>query len=477
MFPRFWESLSHYGKSVALIDDNGTSMTYSELATAVDQAAARISSKQKRLVLLEVRNDLSSILTYLSVLRCGHAVILQPQLQGCAAEWSFPVQAYSPDLIICSPQRAATLSSSDYTASEPLFGQDVLRLRNHATPISDEIGLLISTSGSTGSPKLACISWNNLAASASQICKALNIGPDQRAISSLPISFVYGLTTIHSHFAVGASVLITQRSILDREFWSMASTYKVCTLAGVPWTYQTLRKTRFCRSVCPSLRNFTQSGGKLDSDTYNWMVSELADHECDVYFMYGQTEATGRISVLPPAHIRSKLGSVGIPVDHGHFFCNDSGEIVYTGPNMMIGYSNERYDLSSLKPINMLHTGDLGYIDNEGFLYLTGRISRICKLVGVRWNLDEMEFRLNGIQPVAVKSNDTNLDIYAEGNIKQALLDMIERLLSNSRFPPGIVRIFSISSLPRSARGKILYGSLTPERMRFFCPSLSGLDS
>ena len=232
----------------------------------------------------------------------------------------------------------------------------------------------------------------------SAIVKALGIVRADVAITSLPLAYTYGLSILLTHLLAGAGVVLSGASVTDRRFWSTVDEYSVTTLAGVPSTYAMLRAMKWQVEASPSVRTFTQAGGKLDPDVADWMRTMIKRTAVRFHVMYGQTEATARITVLPADEFLTHPGAVGFPVDgrveieSDLSAANHPGRIVVSSPSIMMGYAESAQDL--LREDDMrgrLVTGDLGRFDSEGRLYLTGREKRIAKVSGIRVDLDDVE--------------------------------------------------------------------------------------
>ncbi len=458
---RFWDELASHGDAIALIDgESGEQWTYRVLADAVAAGARHLFSARKKVIFLAADHDIGSILCYLRGLRAGHAVFLCNGRSGTS--WNGQLlDRYCPDIVIWKAAESGCLSHRRYRLIDPLFGYSAARTASYTDGIDAQLALLLSTSGSTGSSKLVRLSASNVAVGAEQVVGALGIRQGERAITNLPISFVYGLTVLHSHLAAGASLVVTHRSGLDHAFWSACRKFHVTNLAGVPWSYKTLRQIAFERMECPSLQKMTHSGGRLDEVTRRWLVDTFPRRGVDIYFMYGQTEAGGRISVLSPSLARAKSESVGSAVPYGRIICGPDGEVVYDGPNVMQGYAMCRDDLGRGDDLRgTLHTGDLGFLDRDGQLYLTGRASRFCKLLGLRINLDDIEAQLGEAGQVAAVSDDAKLYIFVEHDLLRDLPQRITRLTKQLGVPPSLIVACKMAPLPRAPNGKIRYGAL-----------------
>ena len=271
------------------------------------------------------------------------------------------------------------------------------------------LALMLSTSGSTGSPKLVRLGHRNVASNAQSIAEYLGLSAAERPITSLPMAYSYGLSIINSHLAVGATLVLTSRGVLEKDFWSAMAEYECTSFAGVPYTYQMLLRVGLLKKSLPSLRTLTQAGGRLDPSYIEQVRTIASERGWSFYVMYGQTEASPRISYVPPAELHRKVGSIGIPVPGGSLEVDPDGELVYSGPNVMLGYAQCEADLCKGDELGgVLKTGDLGRRDEDGFFYVTGRRSRFLKMFGQRFSLDEIENELASRlhSPVACRGSD-----------------------------------------------------------------------
>jgi acyl-coenzyme A synthetase/AMP-(fatty) acid ligase len=221
-----------------------------------------------------------------------------------------------------------------------------------------------------------------------------------------------------------------------------------------------MRRHGVTTEALPSVRRVTHSGDALDPSLFTWVYERFGCNGVDIYLMYGQTEAGGRISVLPPARLPALRGSVGKAVWQGALSLEEQDEITYRGPGVMMGYATSRDDLVLGDVMGgVLRTGDTGRFDEEGFLYITGRLSRHCKIFGRRMSLDHLEELIRSRHCAAVVEKEGTLIIFLEtgGGLEPGLRASLARQL---RLPPQLLRTRAIERLPRTARGKIDYRSL-----------------
>ena len=367
--------LASHGSALAVVTEHDT-LTYAELARRVDEVAESLGTT-RRLVLVEGANHLESLIGYLGALAGGHVVLLVPSDSEPACETLRA--AYDPDVVV--------------GASGAL---EVVR-EGSAHQLHPDLALLLSTSGSTGSPKLVRLSWDNLAANADQIATYLNIRETDCAATTLPLHYCYGLSVVHSHLSRGASIALTDLSVVDECFWNLFRAARATTLAGVPYTFELLERVGFGSMDLPSLRYVTQAGGRLDPEQVRHWAEVGQARGWDLFVMYGQTEATARMAYLPPRLALEQPSSIGVPVPGGSLEVVD-GELVYSGPNVMLGYADSPADLALPRTVERLRTGDLGRRTEAGVYEVTGRSSRFTKVLGHRIDLDQVErgLRLGG---------------------------------------------------------------------------------
>ena len=266
-----------------------------------------------------------------------------------------------------------------------------------------DLALLLSTSGSTGSPKLVRLSYENLLSNTMSICEYLKIIRADRPITTLPMNYSYGLSVINTHLYAGASIILTDQSYAQKTFWDLFKKNSATSFSGVPYTYEILKRIHFERMELPSLKCMTQAGGKLSEELQSFFAEYAIKRNIDFFIMYGQTEATARMSYLDPKLATEKIGSIGKAIPGGRFEIRDDqnniinqpgvkGNLFYCGTNVFMGYADSINDLCKENLHNgLLDTGDLAEYDNDNFLYIKGRKKRFIKIYGNRVNLDEIE--------------------------------------------------------------------------------------
>ncbi len=334
--------------------------------------------------------------------------------------------------------------------------------------INDNLSLLLMTSGSTGSPEFVRLSHTNIWSNTKSICEYLKISNSDIAITTLPMSYSYGISIINTHLFMGASLILTDRSLMEKEFWEMISINRATTFGGVPYTFEMLKKLKFETISIPSIKYITQAGGKLRNNLLEYFSKVCTINNIDFIVMYGQTEASPRMSYLSSNMLSTKIGSIGEAIPGGKFcLINDEskiidepnveGELVYEGENVCLGYARNCYELSKGNSNNgILSTGDIAKMDSDGYYYITGRKKRFLKLFGNRISLDEVEQKLNeaGYDSACVGVDD-KMKIYTteKSNIKKIYIFITEYFgINKSGFS-----IIYIDIIPRNNSGKTLY--------------------
>ncbi|MEV7807985.1 AMP-binding protein [Microbispora sp. NPDC088329] len=445
MRPALLRWLDRPPSGTALVDRRADrSWTYAELAADVLRRAAAIPSRRKSVVACLCRTDAQSAISYLGAMAAGHAVMM---LDGAAGR---DVIARLLDL---------------YRVEFLLDGDGCERLHTSDGPIDDELAVLLGTSGSTGSPKYVRLSRQNIDANAAQIVRILGIDGGERAVQALPLHYSYGLSVLNSHLFAGASVVFPGAGLVRPRFWEAVRDTACTSLAGVPYTYTILTRVGFEDITLPDLRTLTQAGGRMDPETVLRLGRHMIERGGRLVVMYGQTEATARIAYVPPDRVLDKPDRVGVPVPRGRLSLAADGELLYEGPNVMLGYARRRADLAC-GDVNhgRLVTGDLADVDDEGFYSIVGRKRRMAKLSGQRVNLDELEILLVSHGRVAALELSGRLVLArAGGDAATSRHELSRHAGELIRIPARFIRVLDIGRLPLTGTGKIDYGKLADE--------------
>jgi len=409
----------------------------------------------KRLAFLYIDNSLTAITVLLSFLKSPHA------------------------LVLLSPGLSETLKSELEVHYKPAYIYDVSRsyvdgykdcittglrqiINEMSYPIHPETKILLSTSGTTGSPKFVKLSEKNLLNNARSIAAYLPISSADVAPLNLPVYYSYGLSVFTSNAIKGGAIVCTNTDVLNKTFWSQMQHFGFTSIAGVPFVYEMLDRIGFTKKQYPSLKYFTQAGGKLTEPLVVKFAEYAKEHNVLFYVMYGQTEATARMSYLPPGETLKRPTSIGVAIPGGKFEIeNGSNELKYQGANICGGYVTSLQDLESYYQEQWLYTGDQAKMDADGFVYITGRMKRFVKLFGNRINLDEIESLLAKQLNTIIRSigvEDKNLLLIGadEPILKQGAAYVVKEL----KLHPTVVKTFVCETIPLTANGKPDYRNL-----------------
>jgi acyl-CoA synthetase (AMP-forming)/AMP-acid ligase II len=435
---------------------------------------ADAAGTQRSLALLLARNDAFSAAAYVGCLQSVHAIaLLDPATT--APQLAQIVDAYRPAAVMGAPGIGQALSAHGIRVIDAVEADsgEVARISSDAPPALDpRLKLLLSTSGTTGSRKFVRLSHRNVSSNASAISEYLQLSPGDRPISSLPMHYTFGLSVINSHLRAGAPVVLTEAGIMQPVFWEAFRAHGCTSLAGVPFTYRILERLGFREMDLPTLETLQQAGGALDRELTERYARYMAARGGRFFVMYGQTEATARISYVPAERLLDKIGSAGVAIPSGDLRIEpngtnsadgyDIGEVVYRGPNVMLGYAESADHLSRGDEMGgILRTGDVGYLDDERFLYLVGRSKRIAKVFGHRISLDEVEALLAAEGPAAVVEGDDALWAFCEFGDAESLARLRGDLAHRLRVNKGHIHLQRVDAIPLSGSGKVDYPRLS----------------
>ncbi len=465
-------SFDKYTENVAVITESSKQVSYSELKQYCSALTGNI--KNRCLVFNLCRNEIGSLVGYVGCINAG----IVPLMVKSDLDYELLLElitTYKPDYLNLPSDMVGKFS--DCKVIYENLNYSLLKTQYDSVyPLNDELALLLTTSGSTGSPKLVRQSYKNIEANTKSIVEYLALSESERAITTLPMNYTYGLSIINTHLWVGGSLVLTEKGLMQKEFWQQLNDFEATSFGGVPYTYEMLNKLRFERMNLPSLRYVTQAGGKLSPELHEKFAKWAIEKGKKFIVMYGQTEATARMSYLPAEKALEKYGSMGIAIPGGKFSLVDVdgkeitkpdtvGELVYYGDNVTLGYAECGEDLVKGDERNgRLETGDMAKFDKDGFFYIAGRKKRFLKIFGNRVNLDEVEQLLKGEFKncdLACSGVDDKMHVFITDNsIKNKVLDfLIEKL----KFNAIAFKIDFIDVIPRNESGKVLYKDLPSE--------------
>lgn len=394
-----FNELSKFKKKIALVSDKNEKVSYENLIKKTNLLNKKI--KKNSLVLLISNNSVDSICGYVCFLKNKHTTILVDQnFQNDYLEQIIklycPRYIFSENKVFLKKKRYKKIHEENKFSlyQNKIYKKKFINNKNY---------LLLSTSGSTNNPKFVRISKKGLEDNTKKIIKYLDISSNHTTITTMPMAYSFGLSIINTHLTKGAKIVINNNTIFEKVFWNKITNYKIDSFGGVPKFYEYLEKLKFENFNLKGLRYITQAGGKLQNSQYSYLNKICKRNNIKFYVMYGQTEASPRMSYLDPKKFILKKGSIGKPIDNTKFYLIDEnkkkikksfveGELIFKGKNVFLGYAKDINDLKKGDENNqLLFTGDIAFKDNDNFYYISGRKNRFIKLYGIRFDLDDIE--------------------------------------------------------------------------------------
>jgi acyl-CoA synthetase (AMP-forming)/AMP-acid ligase II len=464
MQDRFLSDIERFDSSIALTTESGYSMSYSDLAQRADAFAQRIGPSP-RLLLLECANEVEAIVAYVGALRGGHPVILV----GPESDIGRVRDSFHPNYLFRSDGLAWRLDG----------------LSPEALGLHPDLAVLLSTSGSTGSPKLVRLSHQNIGSNARSIAQYLGIRADDRAITSLPFHYSFGMSVINSHLECGATIILTERSVAGADFWELFESQSATSIAGVPHSYEIFERRGLRNAPPPTLRTMIQAGGRLAPALVKAYAEFGRKNDVAFFTMYGQTEASPRMAYLPPEMAAANPDCIGLPVPGGSFrllsadeteitTAGESGELVYSGPNVMMGYANSPADLALGAQLTELRTGDIAQRTKSGLFRIVGRANRFSKLAGLRISLDDVEAQLeaSGFN-VAVAGDDRRIVVCVMKGGAAAARDRVGVI---THLPASMIVAYDADEAPRLPTGKVNFREVMAIGEKIASQSAAAID-
>lgn len=413
---------------------------------------------EKGLIFLYNDNQLSSIEVLLNFYGTAHTIAvlgqkLHPEFKDRLEEEYHPKYIFDPSREEIPGYTIKAFSESVNIHVKKDYQSEVV--------INPEIKILLSTSGTTGIPKLVKLSDESLYQNALSILQYMPILESDVVPLNVPINFVYGFSIFTTNCMRAGRIVCTDKDIMQKAFWDEMEEFGYSTLGGVPYLYENLNRIGFFRKNSPSLRYMTHTGGVINGELRKTIFSYCHEFEKQFFAQYGQTEAGGRMAYLSTDGLLEAETSIGTPVHGGDFSIDpDTDELLFSHNSIYGGYANTLKDLTSYEQPTVLRTGDTAQKGKNGIYYITGRIKRIMKLFGIRLNLDEVEFilknEIEGNTFVCLNSNDKKIVVlYDNPDIDPQIIT--ETIKNKLRINPQYVRTDLIESFPLSQNGKINY--------------------
>lgn len=451
---------------IAIVDDSKETITYGQLVKKIKEIAKEFD--RDKLVFHLVSNDNNSLLTHLSMVENGvRSLILSESIDSELLNTL--ISTYQPNIIVSSKNYKAEFEFNDVENKDE---NSIYHVSDYLHNLNDKLEFLMSTSGSTGSPKLVRYKKGNLESNAKNV--AITFGWDENEVSlcSLPLNYTMGLNVINSQLVVGAQVVLTNENVVSANHWNLVEEYGVTNTCGVPFTFEVMHKYRLLNKEFPTLKTLCQGGGKMTPQLFKSISEYCKKFGKRFIASFGTTETSARMMMLPPELTTEKNLSIGKPINNGKAYLIDTdnnvisepnvqGELVYEGPNVTLGYATKAEELALDDEFKGTYkTGDIAYFDEDGFYYIVGRIKRFIKLNSNRVGLDEIEniIKSHFNIDVAATGKDDLLVIYiTDESIKSEVANYLIQKIKLSKL---FLSIRVIDEIPRNDSGKILYSKL-----------------
>lgn len=460
----------HNSKATAAVDNFGYEITYGELCQSAKHLADCMETRAVAFILCE--NTVGALAAYIG---CEHGqtvpLMLNAGLDSALLEGL--LATYTPKYIWVSERKKEEFSQ--YKEVTRSYGYILYETESESYPVDERLSLLLTTSGSTGSPKLVRYKYGNLEANAKNVAAAFGWTKDERPFCDLSMNYTMGLNVINSHLWVGATVVLTTYNIMSAEYWKMMKEQRCTNITGVPFSYEVFFKLRFQRMTLPDMYTFAEGGGKLTDKMFMDMVDYAEKNGKRFIATFGTTETSARLALLDPAEARKRCGSIGKAIPEGRLFLIDDngneidemaaeGELVYEGPNVTMGYATRKEELIAGDDFNGRYaTGDMARRDEDGFYYIIGRKGRFLKLLGYRVSLDQCERLIKtefGLA-CACTGTDKAMVIYVTEPSKTE--EVAAFICDKVHLYKSLVKVRAIDEIPMNENGKVLYGSLDKE--------------
>ena len=454
-------------ESVAAIDSQGQQLTYGELRDFAEKAKGLMP--ERSLLFLLVENNCGGIAWTIGIICAGNVPLIMNAHLDDGLYQSLN-ELYQPPYV-CVPEGMA--EKFPYETVITCYGYTLMKTGHEACPMNNELSHLLPTSGSTGSPKLVRHKYANIEAAAMNISTFFELTEKDRPLMVLPLYYTMGLSMVFSHFYVGATLLITNLSMTDRNVWRFMKEERATSFTGVPYSFEILNLMRIFRMDLPDLKLLTQGGGRMPRELNLKFAEWCRDTGRKWIATYGQSECTARMAWLPAKWAIEKVGSIGIAVPNGELSLidmdgntittpNTEGEMCYRGKNVTMGYARKREDLLlGDERHGFIRTGDLAYFDEDGCYYIVGRMGRFLKLFGMRVGLDECEriikAKFQGTECACVGTDEKMIVYLTDENNKDKVK---EELVARLKLVASSFEIRVITEIPKNEAGKILYAKL-----------------
>lgn len=452
--------------SIAMIDETNEQLSYGALVT--EMLTIRKIIEERQLVFCLCENKIGSLVGFLSLYDNKDVCLLlsahiDRELLKELNETYCPSYYWMPTKM---------LSEFSFDCVHSVMGFSLCKTGKRPPQMHPQLSMLMTTSGTMGSPKLVRHKYGNIESNAKNVANIFGWTIDDRGIIDLPMQYTMGLNVITSHLYAGATVLLVESNLLSPNYWKFIKDQKGTNFTGVPYSYEILNKLRFQRMDLPYLHTLAEGGGKMSNALFETFSKYAEDNNMSFFATYGTTETSARLSFLSPNEAVTHIGSIGKAIPGGKLSLVDEhsneitcpeveGELKYEGPNVTMGYGTCIKDLLKGDDFRGSYlTGDIAKMDADGYFYIVGRKKRFLKLYGLRISLDQSEKIINEAfkMECICTGDDNKMRIYITD---EALKDDVKNFIAKKT---GLISksfdINVISEIPRFENGKINYKQL-----------------
>ncbi len=455
----------HDPDRIAVKDDSGYNLSYSEVCSIISRFERL--KLPRCVVFCLCENCAGSLVGYLAFENNGQVPLLLNANMDKELRSGLE-QTYLPSYYWIPERKAEEISGEKLFAA---CGYILVKRTAEPCALHEKLSLLLTTSGSTGSPKLVRHKYGNLESNAVNVAKAFSWTVKDKGICDLPMNYTMGLNVINSYLVTGATVLMVRANLTDPCFWEFIKANEGTGFCGVPFSYEVLRRVGFEKMNLPRLYTLAEGGGKLTDKMFEWIAAFCRNSGKRFCATFGTSETSARMSFLDPSLALKKIGSIGKPIPGGEMFLLDevrnedgtvSGELGYRGPNVTMGYAYCREDLLKGDEFcGEFHTGDIAKRDKDGFYFIIGRKGRFLKLFGLRVSLDETEQILKTQYPAVdfvCTGDDKRMSIFiTDAKISEEVVPFISKKIA---IHSSAFRVYIVNAIPRNESGKVSYAAL-----------------
>ena len=318
-------NLKKYSENIAIITKDLKTIKYKELFEEINKFKFKIKDR-KKLTFLICTNEIEVIIAYLSFLEIKNPLMLI-DVNLSDEKINELIVAYNPEYIFLNKNNSTQKIKKMYTCSSKINSFYNFKLKKNfyiKKKINKDLSVLLGTSGTLGDSKFVKLTKVNIVENTKQIIKYLNLKTTDRTITTLPFNYSYGFSIINSHLSVGASLVLNNYSIFENKFWKLFNQNNITNFNGVPFTYEILSKLRFNQFFNKSLKFITQAGGRMASANLEECLKLSIENKVNFFTMYGQTEASPRMSYVNLTDNKDKIGSIGKPLKGCKFWLEDA---------------------------------------------------------------------------------------------------------------------------------------------------------